>query len=147
MKTGNHRIVTSALRLCFLSLLLVPLGHLCDAAPIRQHPDNPRWLEWRGKATALITSAEHYGAVLNLDFDFRRYLDTMQRDGMNYTRVFVGSYVEPQGAFGIERNTLAPAQGKFLAPWARSNQPGYAGGGNRFDVDRSLVAVVLLDLR
>ena len=106
------------------------------AAPIRLHPDNPRWFEWRGKAVALITSAEHYGAVLNPDFDFRRYLETMQRDGMNYTRLFAGSYVEPQGAFGIERNTLAPARGKFLAPWARSDQPGYAGGGNKFDLDR-----------
>lgn len=106
------------------------------ATPIRRHPRNPHWFEWRGKAVALITSAEHYGAVLNLDFDSRRYLDTLQRDGMNYTRIFAGSYVEPQGAFGIERNTLAPAPGRFLAPWARSSQPGYAGGGNKFDLDR-----------
>jgi hypothetical protein len=91
---------------------------------------------WRGQAVALITSAEHYGAVLNLDFDYLRYLDALQRDGMNYTRVFAGSYVEPQGAFGIQRNTLAPAPGRFLAPWTRSDQPGYAGGGNKFDLDR-----------
>ena len=116
-------------------LALMTLSTLA-AAPIRLHPDNPRWFEWRGKATALITSAEHYGAVLNPDFDFRRYLEAMQRDGMNYTRLFAGSYVEPQGAFGIERNTLAPAPGRFLAPWARSDQPGYAGGGNKFDLDR-----------
>ena len=107
-----------------------------DAAPIRLHPQNPRYFEWRGKALALITSAEHYGAVLNLDFDWQRYLETLQRDGMNYTRIFSGSYVEPTGAFGIERNTLAPAQGRFLAPWSRSDQPGYAGGGNKFDLDR-----------
>jgi len=78
------------------------------APPIRLHPDNPRWFEWRGKAVALITSAEHYGAVLNQDFEFHRYLEAMQLEGMNYTRIFAGSYVEPQGAFGIERNTLAP---------------------------------------
>jgi hypothetical protein len=106
------------------------------AEPIRLHPDNPRWFQWRGKALALITSAEHYGAVLNLDFDYRRYLDTLQRDGLNYTRIFAGTYVEPPGAFGITRNTLAPAPGRFLAPWARSDQPGYAGGGNKFDLDR-----------
>jgi hypothetical protein len=47
------------------------------AQPIRLHPDNPRWFEWRGRAVALVTSAEHYGAVLNLDFDsMRRYLET-----------------------------------------------------------------------
>jgi hypothetical protein len=100
------------------------------------HGDNPRWLEWRGRAVALVTSAEHYGAVLNSDFDFRRYLDTLEHDGMNYTRVFAGSYVEPQGAFGIQRNTLAPTTGKFLAPWARSDRPGYVGGGNKFDLER-----------
>jgi hypothetical protein len=104
--------------------------------PIRLHPDNPRWFLWRGETVALITSAEHYGAVLNADFDYRRYLDTLQRDGMNYTRIFAGSYVEPQGAFGIQRNTLAPAPGRFLAPWARSEQTGYAGGGNKFDLER-----------
>jgi hypothetical protein len=54
---------------------------------------------------------------------------------MNYTRVFSGAYVEPQGAFNIARNTLAPAAGRFLSPWARSAQPGYAGGGNRFDLN------------
>jgi hypothetical protein len=104
--------------------------------PIRLHPDNPRWFQWRGKACVLVTGAEHYGAVLNADFDFRRYLETLRRDGMNYTRLFAGSYVEPTGAFGIERNTLAPAPGRFLAPWARSDRPGYAGGGNRFDLER-----------
>jgi len=125
------------------SILLLPLAAallaaapLSAATPIRLHPDNPRWFEWRGKATALVTSAEHYGAVVNPDFDFRRYLEAMQRDGMNYTRIFAGTYVEPSGAFGIARNTLAPASGRFLAPWARSDQAGYAGGGNKFDLDR-----------
>jgi hypothetical protein len=107
-----------------------------ESPPIRLHPDNPHYFEWRGKAVALITSAEHYGAVLNLDFDWHRYLQTLAQDGMNYTRVFAGSYVEPVGAFGIQRNTLGPASGRFLAPWARSETPGYAGGGNQFDLDR-----------
>ena len=121
------------------SALLILFGLLSvvhAAEPIRLHPDNPRLFQWRGKTVALITSAEHYGAVINQAFDWRRYLETLHRDGMNYTRVFAGSYVEPPGAFGIQRNTLAPAPGRFLAPWARSDQPGYAGGGNKFDLDR-----------
>lgn len=120
----------------FIVLLMTSLSRLAIAAPIRLHPDNPRWLEWRGRAIALIGSGEHYGAVINPDFDYPRYLETLQRDGMNYTRLFVGNYVEPAGAFGITRNTLAPAPGRFLAPWARSAHPGYAGGGNQFDLDR-----------
>jgi hypothetical protein len=124
-------------RAIFLALALVAgTASAREEAPIRLHPRNPRYFEWRGKAVALVTSAEHYGAVLNLDFDGRRYLETLQRDGMNYTRVFSGSYVEPPGAFGIERNTLAPARGRFLSPWARSETPGYAGGGNKLDLDR-----------
>jgi hypothetical protein len=35
------------------------------SAPIRLHPGNPRYFEWRGRAIALVTSAEHYGAELN----------------------------------------------------------------------------------
>ncbi|MCX7818014.1 MAG: hypothetical protein N2652_02190 [Kiritimatiellae bacterium] len=109
---------------------------IASAQPIRLHPENPRWFEWRGRALALITSAEHYGAVLNLDFDIRRYLETLEREGLNYTRVFSGAYVEPTNAFNIQRNTLAPAPGRFLAPWVRSDEPGAGDGGTRFDLDR-----------
>lgn len=73
---------------------------------------------------------------MNLDFDYVRYLDELSVYGLNVTRTFSGIYVEPQGAFGIEKNTLAPASGRFICPWARSNQPGYNGGGNKFDLAR-----------
>src|SRR6266699_1249402 len=100
------------------------------------HPDNPHYFLRRGKPTVLITSGEHYGALLNLDFDYRKYIDTLAADGMMLTRVFSGAYVEPEGAFNIARNTLAPLPGRFISPWARSNQTGYANGGNRFDLGR-----------
>ncbi len=100
--------------ICYVSISSVA------ADPIRLHPDNPHYFEYQGKAIALITSAEHYGAVINLDFDFIKYLDTLQAEGMNYTRIFAGTYVEPPGAFSIRRNTLAPAPEKFLAPWQRT---------------------------
>ena len=107
------------------------------AAPLRLHPQNPHYFLLNGKAVALITSGEHYGAVMNADFDYRRYLSTLQTDGMNYTRLFGGSYLEvPAKSFGILRNTLAPAPGRYVAPWGRSTSPGYAGGGNKFDLDR-----------
>lgn len=107
------------------------------AEPIRLHPKNPHYFEFRGKAVALITSAEHYGAVLNGAFDYRKYLDALAADGLNYTRIFGGSYVEVPGkSFGIKRNTLAPEAGKFVAPWARSAEPGYEGGGNKFDLEQ-----------
>src|SRR2546422_7173438 len=106
-------------------------------SPIALHPKNPHYFLWRGKPAILITSGEHYGAVLNLDFDYRKYLETLAKDKLNSTRTFTGgAYVEPQGAFRIARNTLAPAPGRFIAPWARSDQPGYANGGNKFDLTK-----------
>lgn len=116
--------------------LFFALGAVCVAEPIRLHPENPHYFLWREQPTVLISSAEHYGAVLNLDFDYRKYLETLGRDGMNYTRVFSGAYVEPEGAFNIARNTLAPLPGRFICPWARSSQPGYANGGNKFDLSK-----------
>lgn len=102
--------------------------------PLALHPQNPHYFLFRGKPTVLITSAEHYGAVINVDFAINTYLETLRRDGLNLTRTFSGAYVEPQGAFGIARNTLAPAPGKFLCPWARSDVMGYTNGGRKFDL-------------
>lgn len=107
-----------------------------SAEPISLHPENPHYFHWREKPTVLITSAEHYGALVNLDFDYRKYLNTLAADGMNLTRVFSGAYVEPLGAFNIARNTLSPGPGRFIAPWARSNEPGSANGGNKFDLSK-----------
>lgn len=102
--------------------------------PIKLHPDNPHYFLWKGKPTILITSGEHYGAVLNRRFDGRTYLATLQSHGFNLTRTFSGAYCEPAGAFNIERNTLAPAKGDLICPWARSDTPGYAHGGAKFDL-------------
>ena len=51
----------------------------------------------------LVTSGEHYGAVLNLDFDFVPYLDELKARGFNLTRLFSGTYREVPGSFKIER--------------------------------------------
>jgi hypothetical protein len=120
--------------LAVASLLAAPA-----AAPIGLHPQNPHVFQWRGKPTVLVGSSEHYGAVLNLDFDFRTYLDTVHAAGLNLVRIVPGTAVVSPAARvwrGLDQNTLAPRPGKFLAPWARSSQPGYAGGGNKFDLDR-----------
>jgi hypothetical protein len=116
----------------FLSLLSPATANA--GRPLSLHPDNPHYFLFRGRPTVLITSGEHYGAVLNLDFDYRKYLETLSRDRLNLTRTFTGAYVEPAGAFNIARNTLAPQSGRFICPWARSETPGYAQGGNKFDL-------------
>jgi hypothetical protein len=105
--------------------------------PLALHPDNPHYFIFRDKPTMLITSAEHYGAVLNLDFDYVKYLGTLQRGGLNHTRTFSGAaYLELPGSFNISKNTLAPAPNRYISPWARSSTPGYINGGNKFDLSK-----------
>src|SRR5216117_518785 len=115
---------------------IVALGAAENGKPLSLHPDNPHYFLFRGKPTVLITSGEHYGAVLNLDFDYVKYLDTLAKDGLNLTRTFSGAYCEPSGSFNIRSNTLAPARGRFISPWARSDTPGYPNGGNKFDLSK-----------
>ena len=100
------------------------------------HPDNPHYFLWRGKPTVVVTSAEHYGAVLNLDFDYKVYFAELNKHGLNNTRLFSGTYCESPESFNITENTLAPRPGKFVCPWARSPTPGAADGGNKFDLTR-----------
>jgi hypothetical protein len=120
-------------------MLIASLAALAAASasgPIAQHPTNPRIFAYKGKPTVLVTSAEHYGGVLNLGMDARRYLAALKVDGLNYTRVFSGAYCESPADFGIRHNTLAPEAGKLICPWARSTTDGYANGGSKFDLTR-----------
>lgn len=106
------------------------------AAVLALHPDNPHYFTWRGRPTILITSGEHYGAVLNLDFNYERYLDELQANDLNLTRTFSGVYREVGSNFGITENPLAPKPNRYCCPWARSATPGYHEAGNKFDLAR-----------
>jgi hypothetical protein len=130
-KGGMQKVLCILASLGFLALANSTIG-----TPLALHPENPHYFTYRGRPTVLVTSGEHYGAVLNLDFDYIKYLAALEKDGLNNTRTFTGAYVEPQGAFGISRNTLAPARERFITPWARSSTPGYPNGGNKFDLNR-----------
>lgn len=112
----------NALLLSGLALMGAACACLAQNDTLQLHPDNPHYFLWRGKPAVLITSAEHYGAVLNLDFDYVKYLDTLAADKLNLTRTFTGgAYYEPQGSFNIAQNTLAPAPGRFISPWAAAD--------------------------
>jgi hypothetical protein len=111
---------------CFFVLAAVA-GAAADK-PLSLHPDNSHYFLFRGKPAILLTSGEHYGAVLNLDFDYVSYLDELKERRFNLTRTFSGTYREDPTAFGIVDNTLAPAPKRFLCPWARD--------GAKFDLKR-----------
>lgn len=127
----------------FLLAFLLSATDLLFAQPIRLHPENPHYFLYKTKPLVLITSGEHYGAVLNSAFDYSTYLDILQKNGFNLTRAFVGSYCEGsyldfaptlKATDDDNQNSLAPRYGKLIAPWARSNETGYTNGGNKFDL-------------
>lgn len=133
MKTNLVALASSILAAVIAIAAPAPAG---AEEPIRLHPGNPHYFLWRGRPAILITAGEHYGAVMNPDFDYVRYLDELKAHRFNLTRIFSGAYREVPGSFNITGNTLAPAPGRFVCPWARSATPDASDGGNRFDLTK-----------
>ncbi|MFQ6041714.1 MAG: DUF6298 domain-containing protein, partial [Candidatus Poribacteria bacterium] len=102
------------------------------------HPHNHRCFQYRGKPFKILTSAEHYGAVLNADFDYEVYLREMQRTGQNMTRVFTFYREKPDSIPGPgAMNTLAPTSQASVMPWERVSGHGKATDGlDKFDLNR-----------
>ena len=123
-----------------LTTLLILLALPTTGEPISLHPANPHYFLFRGKPTVLITSAEHYGAVLNGDFDAIPYLDELHARGLNLTRTFSGTYREVPGSFKIEEHAGADPS-KYIAPWPRTDVAGTSDGGNRFDLVALLISL------
>src|SRR5215216_5865600 len=98
-----------------------------EVKPLALHPENPHYFLFRGKTAVLVGSTEHYGAVMNLDFDYVKYLDELARHGLNLTRTFSGTYREVPASFGITDNTLSPQN--YVGPW-----PANASG--KFDLTK-----------
>ena len=83
--------------------------------PVAVDPTNPHYLSFHGKPILLVTSAEHYGAVVNGEFDFTSYLDALAKYGLNYTRIYSGYLFEPMGKF-LPGNTRGRATLFPIAP-------------------------------
>ena len=118
------------------AIVILSALRLASGAALSLHPDNSHYFLFRGQPTIIITSGEHYGAVLNLDFNYAAYLTELQTRGLNGTRTFTGAYFEPQGAFNITDNTLAPANGRYIGPWMRTGVPGATHGVYKFDLTK-----------
>jgi hypothetical protein len=114
--------------MCLAPFLFLAACSSTASPPLALHRENPHLFQFRGRPAVLVTSGEHYGAVLNLDFDFQPYLDELARCGCNLTRTFSGTYREVSGSFKIRDNTLAPRPGRFSCPWAAR--------GGKYDLDR-----------
>lgn len=97
----------------------VPAPDKSGAGVLQLLPQNPHYFLYRMKPLVIVGSGEHYGAVINRGFNYDRYLKTLQEAGLNATRLFTGAYFEKPGAFGIERNTMAPDDASLLLPWKK----------------------------
>ena len=106
------------------------------SAPIGVHPSG-HYFVYRDAPILLITSDHHYGAVLNADFDYIAFLDKLKSRGMNFTRIYPGTYIE-KDKFPYDGNPLAPADGRQILPWAKTTVKGAHAvfGGYKFDLDK-----------
>jgi hypothetical protein len=121
------------------SLLLATAGW---AEPIKVCPSNPHYFTYQGRPLVLITSDHHYGAVIDQDFDFAKYLSQLASHGMNLTRIYPGGMFEAPDKY-VPGNPLGPRPGRQMLPWARSQEagahPALAEPGKpsyKFDLDR-----------
>ncbi len=106
-------------------------------APIAPLAANPHYFSYRGSPILLLTCDQHYGAVINADFDYLAFLDTIAAAGMNFTRIYPGAYIERDGDF-MPDNNLGPRGGRQVLPWARTKEGGAHEvlGGLKLDLDR-----------
>jgi len=108
-----------------------PLG----AQPLARDLQNPRCLLYKGRPVVLITATEHYGAVLNQDFNYAGYLDELARNKLNLSRTFT-FYRELEDSIRSLSfaNTLAPRPGREVLPWKRPGPGRARDGGLKFDL-------------
>ena len=109
--------------LSFLSAIIVILANGCSVDPVSICTENTHYFFYKGKPLVLITSDHHYGAIVDKDFDYVKYLDFLSEQGMNLTRIYPGGMFEPPDKW-IKGNPLGPMPGRQLLPWARSDQEG-----------------------
>ena len=129
---GLAVLVTLAL---FAGRAVQPHADAAGPQPLSLHPKNRHYFLFRGKPAILVGSGV-YGAVVHRDFDYVVYLNELRRLGLNQTRLFTGSYVARSSSGGEQYADSLVPRDRLLAPWARSDTPGYALGGNKFDLER-----------
>lgn len=102
--------------------------------PLALHPSNPHYFLYQGKPLILITSAEHYGGLINKAFDYKRYFETLNDYNLNATRIYPGYLIEPIDKY-IQGNTLGPQSDFLLLPWKRIVFTDTVSGRSKYDLD------------
>jgi hypothetical protein len=107
------------------------------AQPIKLHSGNSHYFEYKNKPVVLIASGMHYGAVLNRDMDYDRYLSILGEYGFNLHREFIIPCYEwhTGDQWGTIQTPLSPRPGRLLSPYGRSAEMGGIDGLNKFDLN------------
>ena len=143
-RSRRERPSVGTLTGCLLgaALLLIVTSAAAAAEPIGVCPTNPHYFQYKGKPVLLITSDHHYGAIIDRDFDFGKFLNYMGENGMNLTRIYPGGYFETPDEF-LKGNPLGPLPGRQILPWAKSMQTGahpdlaeHGQPSYKFDLDK-----------
>jgi len=142
MEIGRYIIYAAVAALAANASPGVPRASSGTSAVFSIHPKNHRVFLYQGKAMKILTSAEHYGSVVNGDFDYEAYLKEMQRTGQNLTRVFAFYRETANGGPGdiasmVKANTLAPETSAAVLPFQRVSGHGKALDGlGKFDLEK-----------
>jgi len=104
-----------------------------DDIPIRIHPKNPRYFIYKGKPLVLITATEHYGSVLNKNFDYKRYLYEAHDKRQTLTRCFL-LFRELESTMN-PYSPCKPQPYEYLAPFPRTGPGEALDGQPKFDLD------------
>jgi alpha-L-rhamnosidase len=114
--------------------------------PVSPYPYNPHYFIYKGKPVILLNSDQIYGALINRDFNYIRYLNFLKANGTNFVRIYPGTFIgEPAIASdkksgpgsSIDYSVLGPAPGRQILPWKRTKIEGAHPnlGGFKFDLD------------
>jgi hypothetical protein len=138
--SGKHSQGGATVGFLFAVLLMLAVPAWAD--PVKVWNSNPHYFFYKDKPLVLITSDHHYGAVIDRDFDFAKYLDFLAAQGMNLTRIYPGGMFEPPGKY-VVGSPLGPRPGRQILPWAKSAQTGANSAlaepcqpSYRFDLDK-----------
>jgi len=107
------------------------------SGPVSVYAANPHYLFYNGKPMILLTSDQHYGAVINADFDYAAFLNKLESRDLNFTRIYPGAYIERENEY-VAGNNLGPLDGRQILPWIRTTTPGAHPvlGGQKYDLDQ-----------
>jgi hypothetical protein len=103
-------------------------------APLRLHPANPKLFEFRGAPRVLVCATEHYGAVMNRPFDFKKHLADAAEKKQTLTRLFTlfREMQSPQNPY----STCKPESPDYISPFRRTGSGLALDCQPKYDLDQ-----------